>query len=101
MRVISIPFRLKMAVGLFFLTVPIGALETILVTRSHWWKLPYQSMGIWSAAVMLICIPLAVWLLQGKKWAFLLSAIFLSLWCLLSAWVSLRMQNPSLGFFTI
>jgi hypothetical protein len=101
MRVISVPLRLRVATALLVLCVPVAAIETIVVTRAPWWKLPYSTMQIWCAAVALICLPLAGWMAAGKRWGLSLTAIFAAVWCVLSAWVAIRNRNPSLGFFTL
>jgi hypothetical protein len=101
MRVILVPTRLRLAAALLFLCVPIAALETVLVTRAPWWRLPYHSIGVWSASVALICVPLAAWIMRGRKWAYWLLQLFFSTWILLNSWVALRMRFPALAFFTL
>jgi hypothetical protein len=54
---------------------------------------------VWSGAVALLCIPQAVWLSQGRRWAFWLSASFGAIWVLLSSWMAVRTSNAALGFF--
>jgi len=101
MRVISVPIRLRVVTGLMGLCIPIAALQSIVVTRAPWWQLPYRTIEIWSVAVALICIPLVIWMIRGKKWALSLCGAFAVFWCTLSAWVAYRTSNPSLGFFTL
>ena len=87
MKVISIPGRLRLATACFALCIPIAALQTIAVSRAPWWKLPWHTIELWSLAVALICLPLAVWIGQGRRWALLLTMGFGGLWCAMSAWV--------------
>src|SRR5258708_2744484 len=101
MKVVAVPPRLRFAVSILALCVPIAAIETIMVIRAPWWRLPLQTIEIWSLAVGLITVPLAMWMTYGKRWAFYLTAGFGLIWCLLSAWTAIRMKNPSLGFFTL
>jgi hypothetical protein len=100
MKVVFVPAKLRLAAALLFLCVPFAAFETVLVTRAPWWRLPFQSIGIWSVAVFLICVPLSAWLLQGKRWALRLTQLFLVAWVLLNLGVAIFLRNPSVGFFT-
>jgi hypothetical protein len=101
MRVILVPGKLRLAASLLFLCVPLAALQTIVLSRAPWWRLPYRSIGIWSAAALLICLPLVVWLTRGRRWAQHLSATFLALWLMLTGWLAFRTRNPSLGFLAL
>jgi hypothetical protein len=101
MRVILVPARLRLAAVVLFACVPIAALETIVVTRAPWWRLPYRSIGIWSGSVALICLPLSIWLMRGLRWSHRFVSLFFAAWIVSSAWVALRMRHPSLGFFTV
>jgi hypothetical protein len=101
MRVILVPARLRIAAALLFLCVPLAAFETIIVTRAPWWRLPYRSITVWSIAVFFICLPMAVWLMRGKRIALNLAQFFLGMWLLLNTIVAVRLRNPTLGFFTL
>jgi hypothetical protein len=101
MRVILIPARLRLAAVLLFLCVPIAALETVIVTRAPWWRLPYVSIGIWSAAVFMVILPLSVWIMRGRAWSLRALEIFFALWLAINAWVALRTGNPGLGFLSV
>lgn len=101
MRVILVPGRLRLAAALLFLCVPIAAFETVVVTRAPWWRLPYPSIGIWSASVFLIVLPISVWITRGRGWAVRALEFFFGLWLLLNVWVAARMGNPGLGFLTV
>ena len=101
MRVILIPTRLRFAAVVLFLCVPLAALETVIVTRAPWWRLPLRSIGVWSLSTFLICLPLAVWLMRGNRWAYRILQLFFGAWLFLSAWVAFRTRNPSLGFYTV
>ncbi len=100
MNVISVPIRLRIASSALFLCVPLVALEIVIVTRAPWWKLPYSIMGYWSLIFGLICFPLSSWLAAGKKWAFNLTLGLSVVWAIASLGITIRMQYPSLGFFT-
>ena len=101
MRVFSIPVRLKCAVALLLLCVPLIALQVIVTFQSPWWNLPLHQIEYWSLAFSLICLPLCTWLLSAKKWAFLITSGLSVLWVFLSAWIALKGRNPSLGFYTV
>jgi hypothetical protein len=101
MRVLSIPRRLRTAALVLSACVPLAAFEVVLVSRTPWWKLPYELMGAWSLAVALLCLPLAVWVLQGRKWALRLAAALATAWCLVSFVAAFRLKNPTLGFFAL
>ncbi len=99
MGVISVPLRLRLATTAILLSIPLAALETIIIARAPWWRLPFDRVIVWSSAVALMCVPQAVWLSQGRRWAFWLSTAFAGTWVVLSAWVALRTSNAALGFF--
>ena len=101
MKVISVPARFRVATGLLLLCVPLAAVETIIVSRAPWWKLPHQSIEAYSLATALLIAPLAAWMAHGKKWALNLTAVLAVFWCILSVWLSVQRRNTSLGFFTI
>jgi len=101
MIVLSVPLRLRLSVSALFLCIPLIAIEVIIATRAPWWKLPYRNITYWSLTFALICVPLSVWLVSAKKWAFTLSVVLSGAWIFASAWAALRMQYPPLGFFTI
>lgn len=99
--IISTPWRLRMASLALFLSIPLIALEVVIATRSPIWKLPYKSMGYWSLAFLLICIPLSSWISEVKKWAFSLAVALAILWTLATLWTSIQMRYPPMGFFSI
>jgi hypothetical protein len=101
MVVISVPLRLRLAaLGLLF-CIPLIAFEIVIANRASWWSLPYRGMGYWSLAFALICIPLSSWLMNAKRWAYPIAVVLAALWIGASAWVSIRMRYPPLGFFTL
>jgi hypothetical protein len=101
MRVILVPARLRLAAALLFLCVPLAAIETVIVTRAPWWRLPYRSIGIWSASVFLISLPLSAWLMRGNRWALRVLQLFFAVWLSLNVSVALRTHNPGLGFYSL
>ncbi len=101
MTVISIPNRLRASAALLLLSIPLIALEIIIATRSPLWRLPLRSMGYWSLSFGLICIPLSIWLVSAKKWAFKVTFLLSLLWILASTWATFTTRCPSLGFFTL
>jgi hypothetical protein len=101
MRVLHVPVRLRFATAALFLSAPMAAVETILVTRAPWWRLPYRALEIWTCIVILIFFPITVWLLKGKRWSLIAVRAFSITWVALSAWVAIRTHNPTLGFFTV
>ncbi len=98
---ILVPVRLRLAAALLFICVPLAAFETIMVTHSPWWRLPYQSMVIWSSAVLLICCALVAWLVRGNRWALRMTTTFFSVWLALNVWIAVRTHNPALGYLTL
>lgn len=101
MKVISVPSRLRFATAAVLLSVPLVALETIIATRSPWWRLPYPAIRLWGLVAILFFVPFGFWMSQGKRWAFRLTVGMGALWCGLTAWLSLRSRNPSLAFFGV
>src|SRR5579885_2561776 len=101
MRVISVPGRLRLATATLLLAVPAIAIETVIVTRAHWWQLPRESIEVWAGVCAALVLPLALWLQGGKKWALTAGMVLASAWILVSAWLAIRSKQPSLGFFTL
>lgn len=101
MRVIWVPPRLKLAAAMLVLCVPIAAMETVIVARAPWWRLPYRTIEVWSVGVMVGCLPLMAWILRGRAWALPVTGAFATLWCFLSGWVAIRTRNSTLGFFVL
>ncbi|MGK5084899.1 hypothetical protein WDW37_16550 [Bdellovibrionota bacterium FG-1] len=96
-----IPTPLRRCAALLFFCIPLATFEVILITQAHWWHLPYRSIGIWSLAMTLICLPLSVWIARGNPWGFRFAQWFLAAWIILNTGTALRIRNPSLGFFTL
>ncbi len=101
MKVQVLPAGLRSATRLLLLAVPIAAVETALASRAPWWRLPWQTVGLWAGACALMIIPMIYWLRTGQPWAWGLLLAFGSVWSLLSAWVAFRMRHPGLAYFTI
>src|SRR5262245_51597971 len=101
MRVISAPRRLKYAVGLLAACVPLAAFEVVLVTQAPWWRLPLPTIGLWTAAVAFICIPLGAWLLSGRAWALRGLGFLGVIWCLLTTWISYKTRSPAVGMLSL
>ena len=97
---ISVPVRLRVAIGLIFLSIPWVLLEIALVARAPWWKLPVRSMTYWGLIFMLVCIPLSVWMAAGRKWAYTVSVLLSGVWLTASIWLAVVMRLPSLAFFS-
>ena len=101
MKVVSLPPRLRLAAASLLLSVPLAAWQTVVSARAPWWKLPYASIGLWSGVVAAICLPVVYWIWRGRRRALGGIAAFGGLWCILSAWVTVRTGAPGLGFFTL
>jgi hypothetical protein len=101
MRVILVPVRLRLVAASLLLCVPLAAIETVVVARAPWWRLPYHGMAIWSASAFLIALPLSIWIMRGRASAARATEILMAAWLVLNAWVAARARNPELGFFTL
>lgn len=101
MAVLSVPRRLRGAALLLFASVPLAALEVILVSRAPWWRLPLRGMAVWSIAVFVLALPLVLWLSYGRKWAIGLTGLFGLLWVAMTFWMAVRLRAPALGFLTV
>ena len=73
----------------------------ILATRSPWWNLPLKGIGYWSLAYFLLCFPVGVWIISGRRWAYTLLWTLLAAWIFASVSMSFKHRLPSLGFFSI
>lgn len=83
------------------LFIPAAAVEVVLLTRAPVWNLPWRMMGIWAAAVALICIPLAVWIAHSRRGAWYLAAGFGGCWSVLNFWFAFKNRNPALAFYAL
>jgi hypothetical protein len=101
MRVISVPGRLQLASAMLLLAIPAIAIQTVIVTRAPWWKLPVQTMEIWAGIFGAIALPLCLWLQGGRRWALSVGTVLAVAWIAISAWLAIRTRQPSLGFFTL
>lgn len=101
MIVTSVPWRLRFAVGSLFLSVPWIALEVVIINRSGWWNLPWLAIGYWAFSFLLICIPLATWLLGANRWAYFLTLALSLIWISGTGLAAYRMSSTALGFFTV
>lgn len=101
MQVISASRKLRLAVATLVLTVPLAVLEAKIALKMPWWRVPTQTIAIWASSMVLIFLPLGAWMLQGRRWALALTRHMASLWCLLSVFLGLNTQNPSLFFFIL
>ena len=79
----------------------LAALEIVLISRAPWWNLPYESIGIWCGALLMITLPLAVWMGSGRRWALYLTGFFGLTWCLLTIAVAVFSKNFWLGVFSL
>lgn len=101
MKVIAVPTRMRWALAFLALCIPLAAFETILVTRSQWWRLPYGMVLGWSAAAALVFALMAFLIARGHRWSSVVVGAFGGGWALVSASYALRMQNYSIAFFTL
>lgn len=101
MHVVSVPRRLRLAAGVFVLTIPLAAIETVIASQAPWWRLPYSSMAAWSAVVAALFLPSAFLLARGRGWLWPVCAFFSGLWVVLSAWFAIRVRMPSMAYFTL
>lgn len=98
---ISAPQGLKWAASAVFLTVPMAAVQSVVMARAPWWALPLKSMelaAIWAFGGSVL---LALALVQARR--SLLPPLYVigAIWVVLSAFAAVRTRNPSMGFFTI
>jgi hypothetical protein len=86
---------------MLLLAVPAIAIQTVIVTRAPWWKLPLHTMEIWAGALAVVMLPLSLWLQGGRRWALTVGTGLAISWVAISAWLAIRAKQPSLGFFTL
>lgn len=101
MNVIFVPVRLKLSAILLLFSVPLVALEVIIASRAPWWKLPYDEIVYWSLIFIAICLPLCLWLVSAKRWAFFLTSLFAVGWIFISLCLGVLLHHPTLEFFTL
>jgi hypothetical protein len=101
MKVLSVPRGLKWAAAAVFLTVPIAAIQSVIMARAPWWALPVRAMetaSLWAAACSIF---ISWFLLRGRRSFYWVLAGAGALWLLLSVLGAIRTQNPGMGFFSI
>lgn len=101
MKVIVVPKRLKWAIALLSISIPLVAVHTALVAQAPWWNLPTQSIQIWTSVVALFAFPFAAWIASGRRWAVSGLAAFAVVWCAFSAFLALRAHSFWQGLFTL
>ncbi len=101
MRVITAPTRLRAATVMLLLSVPMCAIEIMLLLKAHWWRLPYFTLSIWLTLSLVVCFVLMFNLLKGSRRAFNVTFFVGMLWCVSSAGFAVMYRQPALGFFTI
>lgn len=101
MRVTSVPSGIRRGTLLLLLSIPLAAVEVLVVSRAPWWRLPYPEMLFWSLVAASFVVPIALWLKQARPWAFSSAFALACVWTLLSGWVSIRMRRPGLAYFSI
>ncbi len=99
MKVLSVPWRLRLATLVLFLGVPLAGIEVMLVTRAPWWELPLRTLQIWMGAFFLITLPVSIWIAQGKRWAFYFYKIFSVLWLIATVVLALKHESLVLAVF--
>lgn len=101
MRVHVVPGRLRLATSLLALTLPLTALHVLLVTRAPWWKIPYRTVQLWCLSTALMVAPIAVWILQGRRWARSALLAFGGIWTIVATVGALKQGSPSLALFAV
>ena len=101
MVLVRIPLRYRLLVYSLLVSVPVIAWEIALVSRAPIWDLPWRRMAYGSLAFSLVTIPLVVWLLALRRWAWYLTCALSTLWAVLSILLSLRMNYPNLTLFSV
>jgi hypothetical protein len=84
MRMIRVPRGLRWAAFFLLLTIPLSAVQALLVSGAPWWDLPLHRMGASAITAAILYVPLAVSLWRGKQWAYWLMCMSASIWILLS-----------------
>lgn len=88
-------------IGTMSLCIPFAALEVVLVSHAPWWNPPRTTLLTWSFVVIVLGLPLALWMANGKRLAFFLTATFGAVWCLCSVGLAIHSNNIPLGFFSL
>ncbi len=101
MKILRVPLKLRLTTLMLMLAIPFVALQTIIAARAPWWDLPIKSIQIWAAAVGMISFPLAIWIAHGKKWAFRVTYVFATIWCLLSVMLAIHLGHFWLNVFVL
>lgn len=101
MQVISAPAGLKAAVSALTLSLPLSALQIVLMRQAPWWRLPYARIGFACLPAFLICLVVAALLMRGRELGFYFGAASSAVWVFGVGLSAIRLHNISLGFFTL
>jgi hypothetical protein len=83
------------------LCLPLSVLQNLIMNPAPWWRLPYLSIAIASAPVILAYVIVGWALLRGKRLGYYLVKILSGAWLLQSGWMAIHLRNVSLGFFAL
>lgn len=83
------------------MTVPLAALESVVIARAPWWALPMHSMAVSAVWALMLSTVIFIFLLRAQRGMGELLLLIGGLWGFFSALTAVRIQNPGLGFFTV
>lgn len=101
MRILKTPTRLKWAVALLFLSVPLSILQIFVAARAQWWSLPLRQILVIGCLVGMICGFFGTFIIRGKRWAVTCVNIASICWTLFSALHAFRMEHYGLAFYSV
>lgn len=100
-HVIRYPQKLVALVAGLSVTLLFAALETIVVARAPWWRLPWPSVLLWSWITFLVFGPFGYWLLNARSWAYRGLQVCAVIWLVITAWMALRMRFTALAILCV
>lgn len=101
MKVLRVPFQLRLATLCLFLNVGWATLQLLLVAQAPWWGFPLPTILSISAAVTVVCGFFAWQLLQGRKIWLRILGISVSFVCGVSLLTALIQKDFGLGIFSL
>ena len=101
MQVLRIPKRLWFGTLLLYISVPLSALEVILLTHAPWWRLPYRPIAIAASGAFVISSILSIGVLYRRIWTIPILWVLTAVWSLTTCWLAVFGRDPGLAFFSV
>lgn len=101
MTILAVPLRLRLASLSILVCIPLASLQSLLVSGSPWWDLPYRRAAVVAALAAGLFVPLSVWVTSGKRWALSLAASTGTTWVAIGVLNAVHLRTFWVATFVI